>query len=65
MLIGERTAGDLQRLGLLARREKHAQQKDRLIVAAMADLPLQPDPAASSVIWCWTQEGNDNGKAEI
>lgn len=36
MLIRERTAGDLQRLGLLARREKRAEQKDRLMAAALA-----------------------------
>ena len=36
MLINERTAGDLQRLRRLARREKHAEQKDRLMAAALA-----------------------------
>lgn len=36
MLIEERTAGDLQRLVQLARREKRAEQKDRLMAAALA-----------------------------
>jgi transposase len=36
MLIRERTAGDNQRLRLLARHEKSAEQKDRLMAAALA-----------------------------
>jgi len=36
MLIIERTAGDLQRLRQLARREKRAEQKDRLMAPALA-----------------------------
>ena len=36
MLISEKTAGDLQRLRRLARLEKRAEQKDRLMVAALA-----------------------------
>lgn len=36
MLIKEREAGDLKRLKQLARREKHAEQKDRLMVPVLA-----------------------------
>jgi len=36
VLIEERTAGDLQRLGRMARREKIAEQKDRWMAAALA-----------------------------
>ena len=37
MFIQERTAGDLQRLLRLARREKRAEQKDRLMAAKLAN----------------------------
>ena len=43
MLIEERTAGDLQRLGQLARREKRAEQKDRLMAAALAIEKLETE----------------------
>lgn len=36
MQIAERTSGDVERLRELARREKHAEQKDRYLVAAHA-----------------------------
>lgn len=43
MLIEERTEGDLQRLVQLARREKRAEQKDRLMAAALAIEKLETD----------------------